>query len=268
MSIFRSDRVRLWAIVVLCTTPAIAHAQSSALPKRVEVFGLYVYGTDAAPDEKLLHAASVLAEYLDSDEDGQPDNQEIVDAMVGKKATMVAAKNSDDLRAYDLPFPNWQNVWTDNIRPNGENRLYNEALEEVLHLITDYGWEVALPEAFARRRGTLAALATDNARGGYFERVPDEYPDGAWFTYGDQSCDYGCMIAEYLHWALSSILGAQDYPGTLERGGSEWPLRTKEQVQEKDPTVYALLTDPKYKLPTVLPDGEYRGKMLTIERLP
>jgi hypothetical protein len=242
-------------------------ADPSPFPKHVEVFGIHFYGTAAAADDKMLHAVNVLAKWLDSDEDGVPDNQNIVDAMVSQGATMVAAKNNADLRQYDVPFPNWQNVWTDNVRPLGEDGKYDEAIEEVLHLITDYGWEKAYPEAFARRRGTDAAKASELARGGYFEEVPEKYPEGAWHKYYDKSCDYGCHIAEYLHWALTSILGGQDYPGTMDRGGDQWKLRTREKVREGDPAIYALLTNPKYKLPTVLPDGKYAGKKFEIEKL-
>jgi len=247
-----------------------AHAsfaeEKNPFPKHVEVFGVHVYATAAADDDKILHAVNVLAEYLDNDEDGIPDNQKIVDAMISKNATLIAAKNSQDLRDYDVPFPNWQNVWTDNVRPLGQNGMYDEALEEILHLITDYGWEVAYPSVFGRKHGTDAADATDTARGGYIKEVPEKYPADAWFTYYDESCDYGCQIAEYLHWAMTSILGGQDYPGTLDRGGEEWPLRTREAVKEKDPAIFKLLTDPQYKLPTVLPDAKYRAKAYTIEK--
>ena len=51
--------------------------ESNPFPKHVEVFGVHVHATAAAPDDKVLHAANVLAEYLDSGEDGVPDNQKI-----------------------------------------------------------------------------------------------------------------------------------------------------------------------------------------------
>ena len=38
--------------------------------KQVEVFGLYIYATNTTGDAKLLHAANILAEYIDNDEDG------------------------------------------------------------------------------------------------------------------------------------------------------------------------------------------------------
>jgi hypothetical protein len=234
-------------------------------PKHVEVLGLHVYATAAASDEEVLHAAAVLAEYLDNDEDGTPDNQKIVDAMIQANATLVVGKNGPDLRAHDRPWPNSQGVYTDEIFPLGQDDRYDGALEEVLHLITDYGWENAYPSVFGRWRGTEVAKASEAARGGYFEEVPEKYPEGAWHTYYAESCDYGCHIAEYIHWALTSILGAHERYWKELGGKDQWDLRSKEKVKAGDPTIYALLTDPQYKLPTVLPDGKYRGKELRIQ---
>ncbi len=63
------------------------------------------------------------------------------------------------------------------------------------------------------------------------------------------------MITEYMYWALTSILGAQE--DRCSKIDDEWELCTKELVQEKDPEIYALLTNPQYKLATILPDGTY-----------
>jgi len=236
--------------------------------RQTEVFGVHIYATDASPDDKILHAANVMAEYLDSDEDGVPDNPKFVDAMLRVNATLVVAKNEEDLRAYNIPFPNWQNVWTDNIRPLGQDGKYDEALEEVLHLITDHGWYGAYPTVFGRVPGTDIANCSEAARGGRFEDVPDEYPEGAWHKYFDETCDYNCQISEYIHWGMTSILGGQDYPGSFDRGGKQWKLRTRELVKSGDPALYALLTNPDYKLPTVLPDGRYAAKTFEIVRYP
>jgi len=37
----------------------------------------------------------------------------------------------------------------------------------------------------------------------------------------------------------------------------EWKLNTKQKVKDIDPDIFKLLTDPQYRLPTVLPDGTY-----------
>ena len=97
----------------------------------------------------------------------------------------------------------------------------------------------------------------DAALGGHFVTVPRTYPDGAWFTYDDESCDYGCQMTEYIYWAMTSILGAQSKPHRRREIEHEWRLPTRELVQQRDPDIYRLLTDPKYGFPTRLPDGKY-----------
>ena len=37
----------------------------SYFSKKVDVFGVLIFATAAAPDEKVLHAAAVMADYLD-----------------------------------------------------------------------------------------------------------------------------------------------------------------------------------------------------------
>jgi len=54
---------------------------------------------------------------------------------------------------------------------------------------------------------------------------------------------------------MTSILGAQE--DRFDEIGHEWKLNTKEKVMETDPDIYNLLTDPQYKLPIILPDGNY-----------
>jgi len=198
----------------------------------------------------VLHVANILAEYLDNDEDGVADNKKVMDALIKGKATYRHANDAE-------------------VHPNGAAKgLFDASLEEVLHMITDQGYGVAYPEVFGRVPGTEISNALDKARGARFMEVPEEYPPGAWFTYDDETCDYDCMNSEYIYWALTSILGAQDYPGRLEQIEGEWRLNTREKVKEGDPAAYALFTDPKYKFPTVLPDGKYKAKKFTIRRYP
>ena len=112
--------------------------------------------------------------------------------------------------------------------------------------------------------GSLIADAMDVARGGQFITVPASYPAGAWYTYDDTTCAYDCQITEYFYWALTSILGAQDFDGRLEQINDEWQLNTAALVQSRDTQVYSLLTDSQFGLPSSLPDGNYAGQAFTI----
>jgi len=159
----------------------------------------------------------------------------------------------------------WQDLQTEETLPGGgEGREFDGALEEVLHLVTHVGLANAYPEAFAEAPGSRLAMAMDKMRGGQFLGVPDQYPEGALYTYDDETCVYQCQATEYIYWALTSLLGGQAAPGRLEEIGQEWRLNTAERLASGDPDVYALLSDSQYKLARVLPDGAYTALPLEI----
>ena len=239
---------------------------SPAFTKRIEVFGLYIYATNTLPDAKLLHAANVWAQFIDNDEDGIPDNQKVMDVLLSRETCIVMAINEEERASIPREErPRGQGLYGRETFPNAkEEGIFDVTLEEVLHPYTR-GYSLAYPEIFGFEQGTEVANAVDSARGGYFPEVPEQYPDGAWYTYYDETCKYGCQINEYIYWAMTSILGAQDIPGRLERVGDEWPLTTRELVMETDHAIYELLTNPEYNLPTIIPDGQYSIKEFVIE---
>ncbi|MGB6339995.1 MAG: hypothetical protein WBF32_09490, partial [Candidatus Aminicenantaceae bacterium] len=64
--------------------------------KQVEVFGIHIYATNTTGDDKLLHAANVLAEFIDNDEDGVPDNPKIMMALIEGKGAIVMRKTEGE----------------------------------------------------------------------------------------------------------------------------------------------------------------------------
>ena len=230
----------------------------------VDVFGIPVLATPRTPPEKVKHAAIVLAEYLDNDEDGEPDNPKVLATMVRRDAFLFMTRDERSLERFDFELfvendlHHGQGQFGTETNPgNGE---FDATLEEVLHLITHEGYAHAYPDVFGERPGTVLADCLDRARGGHFKRVPRQYPKVAWFTYDDRTCGYGCQCAEYLYWAITSVLGAQDSPRRIRDIRHEWKLYTRELVKKRDPWIFALITNPKYKLPARLPDGKYRWK--------
>jgi len=234
--------------------------------KKVDVFGIKILATSETPDGKIIHAGNILAEYLDNDEDGIPDNQDVINELIKRNATLFMFKNQREAMRFNfnsLPpeILVAQDLYGSETNPdfnqNEANNFFDASLEEILHLITHGGYANVYPEIFGEYSTTAIAEAMDIARGGHFEKVPEEYPEHAWFTYYDKTCDYSCQITEYTYWALTSILGAQDYPGRLDEIQHEWKLNTLEKVSSVDNTVYVILTNPQYKLPTILPNGNY-----------
>lgn len=232
----------------------------SSFTKKVEVFGIKIFAVPAVTDANLLHAANVMAQYLDNDEDGTPDNQAVVDKMVENNAFMVMWKSENDLNVN--PPSGWtgQDLGNDETHPsfvaNGKTGQFDASLEEVLHIITHAGYAQVYPDVFGEQAATQISDAMDIARGGQFTSIPNPYPADAWYTYDDATCEYNCMVTEYHYWALTSILGAQE--NRLNEIGQEWKLNTKDKVEMQDQAVYQLLTDPQYKFPTILPDGTYK----------
>ena len=228
--------------------------------RKVVVFGIDLYAIPTVADFKLLYAANVMAQYLDNNEDGTVDNPLVLDHMLANKAFLVLWKQEDDLDFEPPQDRIGQDLGNDEIFPyfvkNGKTGPFDASLEEVLHLINYAGHSFAYPQAFGVTTGSELANAMDLARSGQFFNIPDPYPADAWYSYDDETCEYDCQSIEYLYWALSSLLGAQE--NRLNVIGHEWKLNTQALVELKDPAIYTLLTNPGYRLPTKLPDGSYR----------
>jgi len=237
--------------------------------KHVDVFGVHIFATNRTSNDKVLHAAQVLAQYLDNDEDGEVDSASLIAEMTespgGASLVMFADEGeiessgifeSDVLDSFRI-----QDLLGDETHPDGSSAAggFDATLEEVWHLVSAQGYSGLYPAIFGEQVGSAIADAMDLARGGQFAGVPSSYPADAWYHYDDVTCDYPCQITEYFYWALTSMLGAQSYPGRCEEIGVEWELCTRDLVEGGDPAVYSLLTDPRYSLPVVLPDGTYRG---------
>ena len=236
---------------------------STIFSKEVDVFGIKIYATSTTLDSDVQHAAKVMAEYLDNNEDGVVDDSAVVNSMIQNKATLVmfkdaAEQESIDFSVIDNTGVNFQNLWGEETIPTGSaSGKFDASLEEVLHLITDYGYAKVYPNAFGLKSNSLLTEAMDVARGGNFQEIPTTYPAGAWYTYYDSTSDYSTQATEYLYWGLTSILGGQDFAGRLDSIKDEWTLNTSQKVQSTDTKLYSLLTDAQYKLPTILPNGDY-----------
>ena len=235
--------------------------------KKVDVFGVYIYATENVSDPDLLHTSNIMAQYLDNDEDSIVDNPLVLEKMLENQSVMVlfGSEKSSKKRVF-LRSANklegayvFQDLYGDEIHPSWSlNSPFDATLEEVLHLITHSGFSKVYPSVFGEQKGSEVANAMDKARGGQFDDVPSNYPSDTWYTYDDKTCEYNCQVTEYFYWALTSLLGAQDYPGRYDEIGQEWKANTPSLLESKDSDVYSILTDTIYKLPSVLPDGTYR----------
>ena len=222
--------------------------------KYVDVFGVPIYATSQVTDGKVLHAANVLAQYLDNDADGTPDNPLVVEKLKETNSVIPLFTNewedetskiwddfSDD--GYGSEFNCWIALYADETNPRNQ---FDASLEEILHMITQCGYGEAYPEIFAEKEGSALSNAMTNA-------IESRHYN----PFVDERMPFGDQHTEYIYWALTSVLGAQE--NRLGEIGQEWKLNTKEKIMEGDPDIYNLLTEPEYKFPTILPDGNYQG---------
>jgi len=245
---------------------------SDIFSKELDVFGLKIFATSGTSDEDIIHAGKIYAEYLDNNRDGTIDDVLVVEKMIESKAVIGMTKDQNETDSLDFSSLSEAGYQVqdlngvETIQKSSELNKFDATLEEVLHLITDYGYGIAYPEAFASNafqgnfsitNSSLLTEAMDTARGGKFLTIPASYPTSAWYTFYDETADYSTQASEYFYWGLTSILGAQSFPGRYDEIKSEWKLNTSEKVQETDSKLYNLLTDSKYSLPTILPDGNY-----------
>jgi len=242
---------------------------NESFDKFAEVFGVYVVGTPRASMSKVKHTAGVLAQYLDNDEDGIPDDSKI-SSYLSKNNYIVPVWSSRDREKF------WENasgtVCEDNIGM-AASMYYDEDqwalggiektgqwdtnLEEVWHVVSS-GWYEIYPKYFGNDRSMLHD-AMDIARGGYFDKVPSTYPKNAWYSYNDQGCSYECQAHEYFYWILMANINALDKSYTDKcRPNDEWNICNKSELKNIDTLAFELLNNYNFMLPTKIPDGQYK----------
>ena len=117
----------------------------------------------------------------------------------------------------DLSISAFQTLFGDEVFPEGSSSgKFDASLEEILHLITEYGYSQEYDSVFGEKIGSEIANAMDTARGGQFTSIPSSYPSDTWYHYTDSSCDYKCQITEYFYWGLTSILNGQEHSGRFD----------------------------------------------------
>ncbi len=230
---------------------------TSHFDRYIDAYGVRLLAAPDVPDDKLTHAATITAEYLDNDEDGAADDPAVVASLSEERAVILMFATADALESSGVFWRRWmrdvfaQDLAADETAPANH---FDASYEEILHLIQNAGWAMVYPE-LGTEEGTALAEAMDTARGGHFESIPDPYPSEAWYHYDDETCEYECMGTEYFYWAMTSLLGIQaDRCDEIEH---EWELCTAADVRDTDAAVTALLEDGSFGLPTTAPDGEY-----------
>jgi len=233
--------------------------------KYVDVLGCFsIYAENTISDAKVLHAAAVAAELLDNNEDGIVDDP-LIEAQLISESALIPIFFQDGNAAMNTFGNNYNGngvsavLYNNEIDPTQTGHWGDDAsVEEIMHTINHVGHTNVYPSTFSKGpNSSLMSAAMDTARGGQFLTVPNPYPSSAWYHYNDWTCDYECMMIEYMYWAIVSYMGILNDPQTAQGISDEWEPYNATLLQSKDVLMYALITDPQYKLPQLAPDGNY-----------
>jgi len=212
---------------------------------QTNVFGIKIVATQKAKS-KLQHAAQVLAELLDNDNDGCPDDAKAYKALVKgydqsgsgrfSKPILLITDTMDGPSKHlgdnyhsvleKAGYYQGQTVSFVEIHPKCtkaktfyynkmEGDCYDSVQEEWSHFIHSMGYVPAWPTYFDQKwydSGKTSNLtrALDVARGGRTKKVfakQSLYPASAWYRFATDSCQYNCQAIEYLWWGYLSYSG-------------------------------------------------------------
>lgn len=214
------------------TPPLQWSSMSSNFPMHCSPFGISIFA-QGWPRDKFNHACNMLAQMLDNDQDGCADDLSVVRKIREKQAGMVMFETGAS-ENYDLLPNNFQGqglyASETELSCSGSDETVecrDAAIEEIMHLVTASGLGPAYPASFSECYTSYDSRSTlmkqmDIARGGHFQTIPNPYPSSAIYHYDDQTCIYGCMVTEFIYWAVTSFHNGQ---------GTWWNLLSIQCIQ-------------------------------------
>lgn len=277
--ILRQTIYVVFFLLIFSVKPAISKCPNIKDIKIVKSFGVEICAMPNVADKYLNHAKKIMDKLVDYNNDGEVDNQKVIDKIISTGSVFAVFRNSEDERNFEKYFyPDEvieeikdimeQNGWDFESDEDKINALFepkygtflsvftkemsfnikdwDPTIEEALHLITHMGYAQAYPNIFGQKKNSKIAKLMDEARGGYFEKAQLRYPSDAYYTYYDVTCTYSCQITEFTYWAITSLRGQQ-----ADRGkeiSDEWQLNTPEKIRSKAPNLEKLLTKDEYKI--------------------
>ena len=252
----------------IVSNPDRSQAAFAEFDRKIEVFFLVLYAEQGVRDAQLLHAATIMAELLDNDEDGAVDDATLLEQLQDSQACMPIFASEGSLAEMTM-FDHYDGIgvgavlYAQEVDENNPGKWsYDASVEEIMHTINSVGHVFVYPDAFQLSpNSSLLSDAMDVARGGQFEAVPSQYPESSWFHYDDETCDYECMAIEYMYWSQVAWMGLLNDDSICSGISNEWELCTPQSFQETDTAMHDVVTTQEYHLPQKAPNGEY-GPML------
>ena len=247
----------------------------------MKVFGVTLFAVQKFTVEELRHVAAITAQFLDNNEDGIVDDAAVNAELLQSMSSMLLIDGTDKFSQFSFEAGSPMHLLGYTVAQHSlETDPYGTlcgqecgttldvSLEEVNHLLFQGGWRRAYADLDPVPT-SLLGQAMDVARGGSFSTTnmnqQTDYPASAWYRPTDYDrpedpTGFDAAGMEYFYWGMTTLMGGQGdlTPLRCDQVKLEWEPCTQAKLQATDTQLYSLLTNPSYRLPTVLPDGYYR----------
>ena len=213
-------------------------------------FGILLAADKRMPEAYVRQAAGILAEMLDQDMNGTPDDPELV-ALLQERDTAWLAMPVDHeewestqlpqllrVLGYDIIIPSW---WMGVRSEKPDDHARAVMVEEVHHFITQFGLSRLYPEAFGVEDWrSVIARETRRAQCDFWQHPENDCPGSPGDVDGDCS-DPNCDVVEFYQQVVVMRAGME--PGWR---GIGFPENREELEEVLGAEIKAVMDDPAY----------------------
>ena len=202
--------------------------------------------TGDVPNLKLKHAAKVTAQWLDNNQDGHIDDENLQKTLIKNKAIVIMSK--DGFSAFSMirirsKFSSYVLQDLSEEETNNPSRR-DASQEEVHHIIMNAGFQKMLPKTFSAQKSDDSTLY----------KIWKDANDNGFYSYDDSTCDDACKTIEFIYLATAAYLDSQ-----ADLFSDEMRVKTRLALKEKLPGITEIFESNTYTYPIhIWPDGNYK----------
>mmetsp|Transcript_30552 Transcript_30552/g.36312 ORF Transcript_30552/g.36312 Transcript_30552/m.36312 type:complete len:346 (+) Transcript_30552:79-1116(+) len=261
----------------------VSSLQKNGFTKVVCPFGILLFATDEYPDNLLKYGANIIANMIDADNDGLPDNPDVKNALahLGRYSegyALVCGTSSSEERQEEhikgLKYTFSCQTWKGESDNDSEKAIM---FEEAFHMMNS-GWADIYPDIFGFDSFEDSLICRETARlqcvrPGWWH-PENTCPVGAPFSPGSSfvssplspgagDCtEPSCDCAEFYRQAMTLYMDWDDLPFWY----SEYMPRTKNEFKAMaSDELLAMMADPQYNQPQVALSGIYTSNVLPLD---
>ena len=213
-------------------------------------FGVLLAADRRMPAAYIEQSAAVLAEMLDQDRDGRPDDPALVELLADRGTAWLAMPVDEDdwerrqlprlerALGYDIVIPAW---WLEPVPDGPDDHGRAVIVEEIHHFITQFGLSRLHPKIFGVDDWTsVIARETQRARCDFWQHPENDCP-GRPAVFPGECADPNCDAVEFYHQVVVTRAGME--PGWR---GIGFPETRDELEAALGAEIKAAIDDPRF----------------------